>query len=193
MITGESNFDEKNVQLIRGSFLKKKLLKKSVLSIAKVLDCIKSAEYFMDFATNRSAMLPQIFWKYPFIIASQIISCPKFYFLFLIKVKLVKWQHLWIRNKQVKQSAILGWYLYVKSGWNIKKNIFCCPVDERNNGKKIGWLTNNWKFGIRDSLIIPQLLENSQLTLMEEWRGWCATFTLWGYYCSPNLSIHQNS
>ena len=22
-----------------------------------------------------------------------------------------------------------------------------------------------------------QLLENSQLTLMEEWRGWCATFT----------------
>ena len=31
----------------------------------------------------------------------------------------------------------------------------------------------------RDSLLaMPQLLENSQLTLMEEWRCWCATFTI---------------
>ena len=26
--------------------------------------------------------------------------------------------------------------------------------------------------------LFSQLLENSQLTLMEEWRGWCATFTI---------------
>ena len=28
------------------------------------------------------------------------------------------------------------------------------------------------------SKLPPQLLENSQLTLMEEWRCWCATFTI---------------
>ena len=31
LITGKSNFDERNVQLIRGSFLKKLLLKKFIL------------------------------------------------------------------------------------------------------------------------------------------------------------------
>ena len=31
LITGESNFEERNVPLIRGSFLKKELLKKSIL------------------------------------------------------------------------------------------------------------------------------------------------------------------
>ena len=72
--------------------------------LAKVLDCIKSAEYFLEFATNRSAMLPQIFWKCAFIKASQIIFHKKSPLLF--KVKIVKWQNSWIRNKKVMQSAI---------------------------------------------------------------------------------------
>ena len=33
-----------------------------------------------------------------------------------------------------------------------------------------------------------QLLENSQLTLMEEWRGWCATFTIWAIIAHPTSS-----
>ena len=34
-----------------------------------------------------------------------------------------------------------------------------------------------------------QLLENSQLTLMEEWRGWCATFTLWAIIAHPTSPV----
>ena len=30
-------------------------------------------------------------------------------------------------------------------------------------------------------ILSSQLLDNSQLTLMEEWRGWCATFTIWNF------------
>ena len=69
--------------------------------LAKVLDCIKSAEYFLEFATNRSAMLPQIFWKCAFIKASQIIFYKKSPLLF--KVKIVKclislWEQSWERG-----------------------------------------------------------------------------------------------
>ena len=38
-----------------------------------------------------------------------------------------------------------------------------------------------------------QLLENSQLTLMDEMERMMCNFHYLGYYCSPNLSIHQNS
>ena len=38
-----------------------------------------------------------------------------------------------------------------------------------------------------------QLLENSQLTLMDEMERLMCNFHYLGYYCSPNLSIHQNS
>ena len=41
--------------------------------------------------------------------------------------------------------------------------------------------------------IRAQLLENSQLTLMDEMERLMSNFHYLGYYCSPNLSIHQNS
>ena len=44
------------------------------------------------------------------------------------------------------------------------------------------------KLSIR-GLVLPQLLENSQVTLMEEWRGWCATFTIWSTTAHPTPPI----
>ena len=54
----------------------------------------------------------------------------------------------------------------------------------------------NWKHALSFAhfhLEIPQLLENSQLTLMDEMERLMCNFHYLGYYCSPNLSIHQNS
>ena len=116
--------------------------------LAKVLDCIKSAEYFLEFATNRSAMLPQILWKCGFIKARQIIFYKKSPLL-NFKVKIVKWQNSWIRNKKVMQSAVTKFPIpninFSRSLVFNQSNFF----DERNHGKKIGWLTNYWKFGIQ--------------------------------------------
>ena len=60
--------------------------------------------------------------------------------------------------------------------------------------KESNWLQNNWLISnfliIRTILVTkyPQLLENSQLTLMEEWRGWCATFT-WAIIAHPTSPV----
>ena len=40
-------------------------------------------------------------------------------------------------------------------------------------------------------LFLPQLLENSQLTLMEEWRGWWATFTIWAITAPQPLNSSE--
>ena len=44
LITGESNFDERNIQLIRGWFLKKQLFKKSMLGPSGAKGGFKSEE-----------------------------------------------------------------------------------------------------------------------------------------------------
>ena len=41
--------------------------------------------------------------------------------------------------------------------------------------------------------LISQLLENSQLALMDERRGWNAIFTLWAIIAHPTSPFYQNS
>ena len=43
------------------------------------------------------------------------------------------------------------------------------------------------------NVVFAQLLENSQLTLMDGMERLLCNFHYLAYYCSPNLSIHQNS
>ena len=42
-----------------------------------------------------------------------------------------------------------------------------------------------WRWCLLKNRVHPQLLENSQSTLMEEWRGWCATSTIWAITAHP--------
>ena len=42
-----------------------------------------------------------------------------------------------------------------------------------------------WPNEIYLAVMMTQLLENSQLTLMEEWRGWCATLTICAITAHP--------
>ena len=71
-LTGESNFDERNAQLIRGSFLKKQILKKSILTLGTHY----TPMYSKVFAENRYAMLPYFYAQLANFFMSKNKTCP---------------------------------------------------------------------------------------------------------------------
>ena len=69
---------------------------------------------------------------------------------------------------QARSSLLLDDSLQkiIMLGENKPTKVDLLPKFKENIGTRVG-----------STVDLSQLLENSQLTLMEEWRGWCATFT----------------
>ena len=86
--------------------------------------------------------------------------------------------------KPIKSAIHIGWPTIFL---DISRNIFHSQLDF------FAWKEQTKLYNY---ILYSQLLENSQLTLMEEWRDWCATFTLWdiiGHPTSPFIRTAHKS